>query len=73
MRTILGLLLSSGLALTAIVVWQMGTERIERSDLAAVGLRFPRDLDEASIEAFIDGLRGLLPPRWRRWHSRSQR
>ena len=67
MRTILGLLLSSGLALTAIVVWQMGTERIERSDLAAVGLRFPRDLDEASIEAFIDGLRGLLPPRWRRW------
>src|SRR5262249_2004055 len=35
----------------------------------AVELHFARGLDEASVSSFLIGVRGLLPPWWRRWLS----
>lgn len=38
-----------------------------RRSLVCLELRFPKDQDEAGIQAFLGSITGLLPPWWRRW------
>jgi energy-coupling factor transporter ATP-binding protein EcfA2 len=38
-----------------------------RHSLVCIELRFPKDQDEAEVQAFLGSISGLLPPWWRRW------
>jgi len=41
--------------------------REQRRSLAGITLRFPKEQDEAGVQAFLGSISGLLPPWWRRW------
>ena len=41
--------------------------REQRRSLECISLRFPKEQDEAGVQAFLGSISGLLPPWWRRW------
>jgi hypothetical protein len=62
-------LLIGALALLAVGVFtlRLGEATSMGASLVAYRLRFPRDLDNDAVGAFLAGVTGLLPPWWRRW------
>jgi len=51
-----------------LVVWLQVQQRARaRESLVCLRLRFPRGLDERSVQHLLAGVTGLLPPWWKRW------
>jgi hypothetical protein len=55
------------LLLSAVLVTRAADAAQQRASLVALELRFPRDQEEAGVQAFLGAVSGLLPPWWRRW------
>lgn len=56
------------LVFLTLVVWLQAQQRARvRESLVCLQLRFPRELDERSVQRFLAGVTGLLPPWWKRW------
>jgi hypothetical protein len=63
------LALSASITLFAVgvLVQRAGHRAVDDKGLVAYGLRFPRQLSVAGVEAFLAGWTGSLPPWWKRW------
>ena len=58
-------LIAGGLVVAAAVRLQLVAE--SRQNLVEYELRFPRQLPAESVERFLAGWSGSLPPAWKRW------
>jgi hypothetical protein len=64
----LAVLVAFAIGLIALVTTVRVTARHQLlSTLRAFRLTFPRGLDTDEVQSFLDGLSGLLLPRWKRW------
>jgi hypothetical protein len=53
--------------MVAVVLLKLADARELRQSLVCISIRFPRDLEETGVQAFLGSISGLLPPWWRRW------
>ena len=65
--TALLLFAATALSVAAVLVIRAADIAAQRASLVTLELRFPRDQDEAGVQAFLGAVSGLLPPWWRRW------
>ena len=53
--------------MAAVLLFKLADARELRQSLVCISIRFPRDLEETGVQAFLGSISGLLPPWWRRW------
>jgi hypothetical protein len=66
-QTILLLAVTVAMLVVGVTFLRLGNRRRVQSSLRAFQLSFPRGLKVEEVEAFLDGLTGILLPWWKRW------
>lgn len=51
----------------SILLLKLADAEEQRTSLVVISIRFPKEQDEAGVQAFLGSISGLLPPWWRRW------